>query len=767
MVFRSWRLLPLLWTILCLLGPGRAVKLFESTSLNNCMKGSAFSASLFGVTFTPNNRTITYNVKGFSEIQANVILDVKIWIYGYELKLDALKKPFDPCEPTPDPKTGKDGPKFAGLCPMNAADLEMNSNFVMDPPKSANDDNDIMKKIPAVGFFVPDLDIKAHIWINDTTTSKPLACLEVDLANGQTVHQSGVAWSIALIVLLSLVSSAVISGLGHSNTASHIAANALALFGYFQALALIGMTAVTTPPIVRAWTQNFQWSMGIIRVDFLQRMATWYQRATGGKPSTYISGLETTSVQVLKRAVITNSKYANLKSLVVRGIERVGFVGNIELTNIFFTSYLFFVIFIVLTTIGVLLFKHGCELFIRMGKMRPEKFHEFRTGWRVMLKGILFRIVLITFPQMVVMCFWEITKRDSPAQVVLAITSVVAVIVCLGLASLKVWNYARRSIELHQNPAYILYSDMTILNKWGFLYIQFKAQMYFFIIPMLLYTLVKSLFIGLAQGSGKTQSVAIIVLELAMLIAISTMRPFMDKKTNVFNIAIAAVNFINATFLLFFTGVFGLPPLAIGIMGVLFFLLNVVFALVIILMVVWTSVSAIISKNPETRYQPMRDDRGSFVKSQNDFNTELDALGATARGDTGLRRVPLDDEPLPVVYNLRQQDFERSTSRQGRPRFAENEYGNDFSKEWGKDWGKEFGASHDSFSANSAISSTGSLQHRGSHTALVPAHMNPHPRSPLPDSGFRSPLGPPRTQTQSPMSRAASPANFWKQGVGY
>lgn len=291
------------------------------------------------------------------------------------------------------------------------------------------------------------------------------------------------------------------------------------------------------------------------------------------------------------------------------------------------------------------------------------------------------------------------------------------------------------------------------------LYIQFKAQMYFFIIPMLLYTFVKSLFIGLAQGSGKTQSVAIVILELGLLIAISTMRPYMDKKTNVFNISIAAVNFVNAVFLLFFTGVFGLPPLAIGIMGVLFFLLNVVFALVIILMVLWTSVSAVISKNPETRYQPMRDDRGSFVKSQNDFNTELDALGATARGDTGLRRMPLDDEP--VVYNLRHQELVRSTSRQGRPRFADAEFSNEFSKEFGKD----FGASHDSVSA---VSSIGSLHLRNSHSTLLPVHPNPHPRSPLPDSGFRSPLGPPRTQTQSPLSRAASPANFnWKQGVGY
>lgn len=42
---------------------------------------------------------------------------------------------------------------------------------------------------------------------------------------------------------------------------------------------------------------------------------------------------------------------------------------------------------------------------------------------------------------------------------------------------------------------------------------------------------------------------------------------------------------------------------------------------------------AIFSKNPDTRYQPMRDDRGSFIKSQTQLNTELDALGVTARGD--------------------------------------------------------------------------------------------------------------------------------------
>jgi hypothetical protein len=87
-------------------------------------------------------------------------------------------------------------------------------------------------------------------------------------------------------------------------------------------------------------------------------------------------------------------------------------------------------------------------------------------------------------------------------------------------------------------------------------------------------------------------------------------------------------------------------------MGVIFFVVNAVFALVILLMVLWASIWALVSKNPDTRYQPMRDDRGSFIKSQTNLGTtELDALGATARGEgkagafaAERKRMDLDDE---------------------------------------------------------------------------------------------------------------------------
>jgi uncharacterized membrane protein len=121
----------------------------------------------------------------------------------------------------------------------------------------------------------------------------------------------------------------------------------------------------------------------------------------------------------------------------------------------------------------------------------------------------------------------------------------------------------------------------------------------------------------------------------------------MDKKTNIYNITIAAVNFLNAIFLLFFSNVFNQPGLVTGVMGVVFFVINAAAALVLLILVLIASVYAIVSKNPDTRYQPMRDDRGSFIKSQTQLTTELDALGATARGDmktSPYKANPFDDE---------------------------------------------------------------------------------------------------------------------------
>lgn len=160
---------------------------------------------------------------------------------------------------------------------------------------------------------------------------------------------------------------------------------------------------------------------------------------------------------------------------------------------------------------------------------------------------------------MAVLCFWEFRQADSPGEVALAVFTIFSMIIVLSWASVKVIRIAQRSIALHKSPAYILYSDPVSLNKWGFLYVQFRAKAYYWIVPILVYILVKGMFVGLAQSSPLTQAIAFVILEAALLIAVSVMRPYMDKKTNAFNISIAAVNFVSAVFLLIFTEVFDQP----------------------------------------------------------------------------------------------------------------------------------------------------------------------------------------------------------------
>lgn len=97
------------------------------------------------------------------------------------------------------------------------------------------------------------------------------------------------------------------------------------------------------------------------------------------------------------------------------------------------------------------------------------------------------------------------------------------------------------------------------MNKWGFLYVQFRATAYYFIMPVLLHTFIKALFIAFGQKSGVAQAVGLIITEAVFLILVSILRPWMDKKTNGFNIAIAAINFVDTIFLLIFTAVFNQP----------------------------------------------------------------------------------------------------------------------------------------------------------------------------------------------------------------
>ncbi|KAK3370204.1 hypothetical protein B0H63DRAFT_310615 [Podospora didyma] len=678
MRFLAARPLAAVASLAALLSPVLAEPILKSNSLNTCQENSGFTASLFNVIYTPNNNTANVDIVAVSSIQGSVFFDVAISAYGFEF----IRQQVDPC------KIG-----LAGLCPMTAGKIPLNFNLPVD--------KDAAKQIPGIAYTFPDLDAKVRVFINMTDgTRQSVACVEADISNGKTVDLVGVKWATALIAGLALASSAVVSGLGHANAASHVAANALSLFGYFQAQAMLGLTGVPLPPIVMSWTQDFQWSMGVIRVGFMQDIFTWYQRATGGTPSTIFDSLTTVSVQVEKRALTMAKrslammprsivdpvsamvkrevlKRANIEtssgSFVVYGIQRVAFRAFIETTNLFMTGLVFFCILVVFTTLCVAAFKGFCELAVKKGWIKGDTFLEFRNGWFTVLKGILFRVTLIGFPQITILCLWEFTQNDSAAEIVLAVFFFFGMCLTLGWASFKVIRIARRSVIMHRNPAYILFSDPQALNKWGFLYVQFRASAYYFIVPLLAYTIVKGMLVAFAQSKGTVQAVGFILIEAGALIGASVLRPWMDKSTNSFNIAICVMNFLNSIFLLVFTEVFNQPPLVTGIVGVVLWIANATFSLVLLIMLIVTTVIVFVRENPDGRYQFMMDDRTSFMKSQTHLTTttELDALAATARGDKAgysKHNLDLDDD----AESISSESLRRHADRSGMPVSAAN-----------------------------------------------------------------------------------------------
>ncbi|KAI0023102.1 calcium-related spray protein [Xylariomycetidae sp. FL0641] len=674
---------PLLFllSLVALIIPTSADKILKSTSLNTCQSNSGFTASLFNVIFSSEQHNAQVNISAISTIEASVLFDIEIFVYGYSIE----HKVIDPCD------VG-----LAGFCPMVSGKL--GDPFII--PVSS----DATTLIPGIAYQFPDLDAKVKVFINATDGTKAgtsVACLEAQVSNGQTVDLAGVKWASAVITGLALASSAIISGLGHVNAASHVAASALSLASYFQSQAMVGLVGIPLPPVVQSWTQDFQWSLGIINVGFLQDIFTWYQRATGGKAATIINTLSEVSVEVQKRAVpilepamgLTRrgvammprsvvkhasalAKRGNIKtdngSWIVYGIQRVAFRANIESTNLFMTGIVFFWIFMALTALSVLAFKGFCEVASKAKWMKGDTFLEFRSGWRTVLKGILFRITLIGHPPVTILCLWEFTQKDSAAEVVLAVFFLIYVNGALGYAAFKVIKLAHRSVALHRNPAYILFSDPQTLNKWGFLYIQFRASAYYFIVPQLCYTILKAFFIALAQPAGVVQAIALLLIEAGALIGAAVLRPWMDKKMNSFNIAICVVNFLNAIFLLIFTNVFGQPGIVTGIIGVVLWILNAVMTLVLLLMLIVTTLIVFFTDNPDGRYKFMGDDRTSFMKSQSQLatTTELDALAMTARGEKGFAsRLDLDEgEDTPPSSSQRQNPYSRpGSAHNGHP----------------------------------------------------------------------------------------------------
>ncbi|KAF5098628.1 hypothetical protein D0Z00_001971 [Geotrichum galactomycetum] len=625
-----------------------AERILQASSLFTCMENSLLSADHFDVTFTPDNATISYDVSITSEVQGYVYAEIDVYAYGIKIITETL----NPCDPDIN---------IGSLCPLVSGDIDIRSTYTLS--------QSVLDSIPGIAYTIPDIDITGIVRVKNSNSTL-LACIQADLTNVKTVEHIAVKWVTAIISGIGLLTSAVVATLGSSLSSAHVAANAVSLFAYFQSVVIINMMAVDrVPPIASSWAQNLAWSVGLIKVEFMQKIFRWYVQATGGTPTLNII-YPTVSILVqkrdlaidkiykltetsrdavhalakrfidephlAKRTTLSDSAESTSTLLVLRGIKRVAYQAGIENTSVVLTAFTFFVLICLAICICFTIFYGIVLLLIRTKTISNERFLYFQANWRVMLKGTVLRILLIACPSLLIFSLWEFIQRDSAAVIVLAVFFLILTAGILGWSGWKVFLIGRESEQKHQTPALLLFSDTRVLNRYGFLYIAYKATSYAFLIPLFAYIFIKTCFVSFAQSSGKTQALAMFIIELAYLVGICVYKPYMDKSTNVINIIIAVIMLINAIFFLFFSQLFGQPRAVSSIMGLIFFILNAAFSLILLVYTLVTCTMALVSKNPDSRYKPAQDDRASFIrdsKHKASDAAELTALGAAMRAN--------------------------------------------------------------------------------------------------------------------------------------
>ena len=636
-------------------------RILSATSLVTCMDNSQISPSSFDVTFDPDDGSLTYSLDLTTEISAKVIAKVEVYAYGFLI----IERNVDLCS------LG-----WKQFCPVYPGSIQVDSIEYIS--------SSVVDEIPGIAYTVPDIDAVAKVLIVDADSGQLYSCLQASFSNGKTVSQTGAKWATAIVAGLGLLIAAALSTFGNSNAASHISANAVSLFLYFQAVVVVCLQSVDrVPPIASAWSENLSWSMGLIKVNFMQKIFRWYVQSTGGSPVLYFGGttkqilvqraynyleglhlkakllnpfinpedesyssfvpsIVSQSVEIIKKRSLSFSLTSNANLIILRGIKRIGFNSGIEPTSIVVTGFTFFILFGYVLIAIIFFIRQIIILLIRFKKIQPTFANNFRISFSGIIKGSVLRYVYIGFTQLVILSLWEFTQNDSPAVIVLG---VLFLLLALGMMAYSLWRvltYGKISVQKFKNPAAILYGDQQILNKYGFIYTMFHAEKYWFGVVILGYGLVKGLFIGLCQYSGKASSVVVFVLDLAFTVSLFWQKPFLNKPTNIVNYCIAIVNTLNSFFFMFFSDLFGQPAQVSSIMGWIFFILNAAFSLILLVMIIVLITLSLISKNPDARFAPAKDDRTSFqrkasvrkkdgAKVNTEQTNELFALGAAAQ----------------------------------------------------------------------------------------------------------------------------------------
>ncbi|GAA6043664.1 hypothetical protein JCM8097_008595 [Rhodosporidiobolus ruineniae] len=307
------------------LQPVLADRKFYASAVSYCASNTnrVFDVSKFLLEYDPDAGTagsISFDISAasvdpnLSEALSNPILNFELIAYG----INAVNTSINLCD------------LLGGvLCPLPQYDF-VGSATIPLPSIVAGKVN-----IPGAGYWIPDLEATAYVRLLRVEDNSEAACLRVDLSNGKTTRWSSVSWALGGLalgcVLLSflwfLVGTLAYPTVAYADTAATPSTSKpiwaslgrrkerlFLLMSLLQFVATTGILSLEYPLIYEAFTSNFAWSLGIIRINPVQSAIDSLRNGTGGNLTQLAGRSNLVGGTRALQSVFTRRDYAPLPS---------------------------------------------------------------------------------------------------------------------------------------------------------------------------------------------------------------------------------------------------------------------------------------------------------------------------------------------------------------------------------------------------------------------------------------------------------------------
>lgn len=590
----------------------------KTSGFTTCAENADMKVDRVNISYNNGNKTVVFDVAGSSSAEQNVSATIEVKAYGISI----YENSFNPC----DKETA-----VAQLCPVPEGEFSAWGSQKI-PAEYAD-------MVPGIAFQIPDIAAQATLRLKSLDTDEDVACIQSQVTNGKTADVAAVSYVAAgimgaalLLSGVSAIGSAVASGGTATGGSGTISPGFTEVVGWFQGLAMNGMMSVNYPPVYRSFTKNFGFSTGMIPWEPLLSRIDQFRAVTGGNLTddsvealknvtlVYPDGSSNTVDQGMfkvKRALETFAILAKREfntgfdtsgsddnngtefQKTVSGIQAFANQLRVPESDVFMTILLIVAIIIAAIVVCLLLVKVILEVWAIWGNF-PKGLAGFRQHYWGSIARAITSLIFVLYGIWVLYCVFQFTRGDSWAAITLAAVTLAIFTGILVFFSWKIWNTARKLKAAHGDTN-ALYDDKNVWVKYSLFYDSYKKQYWWLFLPLILYMAIKGCVLAAADGSGRAQTIAVLIVEAVFLALLLWSRPFERKSGNVVNIAIQVVRVLSVVCILVFVEEFGIRQTTQTVTGVVLIAVQSTLTVALVLLIAWHAIEACFQKNPHRK----------------------------------------------------------------------------------------------------------------------------------------------------------------------